>query len=292
MINLNKNRKIGQLYLQIAGPLLFLIVFAACQSRRVIYTPKGYDFRKPDERELGSKLKEISGIFWLNDSTMIAQNDESGKIFTINLRHKDQVTYPSIQFGPKDDYEDIVIVDSTAYLLISNGQIVKVPGYANGVDVDGTIVASEGGTKNEFEAMYYDKDIHSIVLLCKSCHKEKDEIRTAFRFDLASQTLIDTPYYTININDVRKKLKDNRAEFFPSAAAIHPIQHKLYIVSSIGKILVITDTKGNVEQALPISGAMFNQPEGLTFAANGDLYISNEMGAEDQATILKFVFKP
>src|SRR5258706_9249050 len=262
--------------------LLLIFIAVGCQTKRVIYTPKGYDITKPDETELGNKLREISGIFWVNDSTMLAQNDESGKIFTINLLDKQDFKYPTIEFGEKNDYEDIVKVDSSAFLLVSTGQIIEVPGYARGGDVPGTMVASLEG-KNEFETMYYDKDVNSIIILCKSCHKEKDEVRTAYRFDLATHRLIDTPYFTISINVIRKKLDDNRAEFRPSAAAIHPILNKLYIVSSIGKLLVITDKRGNVEQAMPISSTIFNQPEGITFAANGDMYISNEAGAEERA---------
>jgi hypothetical protein len=222
---------------------------------------------------------------------MLAENDEAGKIFTINPLNKDEFTYPSIAFGEKNDYEDIVKVDSSAYLLISTGQIIEVPGFARGGDVQGTMVASMEG-KNEFETMYYDKEVNSIIILCKSCHKEKDQVRTAYRFDLTTKQLIDTPYFTIDINTIREKLKDNRAEFRPSAAAIHPLQNLLYIVSSIGKVLVITDKQGNVKQAMPISATLFQQPEGITFAANGDLYISNEAGSEEKATLLKFIYKP
>lgn len=272
-------------------PLLYFIV-AGCQSKRVIYTPKGYNITKPEAIELGNKLREISGIYWINETTMLAQNDESGKIFTINPKNLQDFNYPTVVFGEKNDYEDVVQVDSSAYLLVSTGQIIQVPGYSRGGDVPGTLVASLQGTKNEFETMYYDKEINSIIMLCKSCHKEKDQIRTAFRYDVAARKLIDTPYYTIDINVIRKKLDDNRAEFRPSAAAIHPLQNKLYIVSSIGKLLVITDKKGNVEQAMPISSILFPQPEGMTFAANGDMYISNEAGTEERATLLKFIYKP
>jgi len=295
MINVIKKANNSRLVLQIKQRSLFLLVLyfllAGCQTRRVIYTPKGYDITKPDITELGNKLREISGIFWINETTMLAQNDESGKIFTINPEDKQDFTYPNIVFGEKTDYEDIVAVDSSAFLLISTGQIVEVPGYAKGEDVPGKIVASLEG-KNEFETMYYDKEIKSIIILCKSCHKEKNEVRTAYRYDLTNRQLIDTPYYTIDINSIRKKLDDNGAEFRPSAAAIHPIQNKLYIVSSIGKLLVITDKKGNVENAMPISSTLFNQPEGITFAANGDMFISNEAGAEERATLLKFTYKP
>ena len=287
MINLNKKR----LTKQITAIIALLLLILACHTKRVIYTPKGYDITKPEEIELGSKLREISGIAWVDENTMLAENDEAGKVFTINLKDKKDIKYPNFSFGEKNDYEDIVKIDTTIYLLISTGDIVEVPGYEKGGDVQGTIIGSMTGKNNEFESMYYDKDVHSLILLCKSCHKEKDQIRTAFRFDLSSRKFIDTPYYTIDLNVIRQKLDDNRAEFRPSAAAIHPLQNKLYIVSSIGKLLVITDKKGKVEQVIPLSPNKFQQPEGITFAANGDMYISNEAGTEESATLLKFTFK-
>jgi hypothetical protein len=53
---------------------------------------------------------------------------------------------------------------------------------------------------------------------------------------------------------------------------------------------VIADKKGKIEEVYPLDPLMYNQPEGLTFAPNGDLYISNE-GGEGIATILKFTYK-
>ena len=81
---------------------------------------------------MGTKLREISGISWVDENTMLANNDEAGKIFTISLKDlKD--TYPVFNvFGAKADYEDIVKVDSMIYVLISDGQIVEVPGYGRG----------------------------------------------------------------------------------------------------------------------------------------------------------------
>ena len=276
------------------GQMLLVLYFlvSACQQKRVIYTPIGYNITKPEKTELGGKLREISGIAWVDENTMLAENDEAGKVFTINLQDKKDFKYANFTFGERQDYEDIVKLGNTLYLLISTGQIVEIPDYNRGGDVQGTLIASVPGKSNEFEAMYYDKEVNSLILLCKSCHKEKNQVRTAFRFDLATRAFADTAYYTIDLNEIRQKLKDNRADFYPSAAAIHPLQNKLYIVSSIGKLLVITDKKGKVEQAIPISAAMFPQPEGITFAPNGDMYISNEAGDEDRATLLKFIFKP
>jgi hypothetical protein len=260
-----------------------------CRTKRIVNTPQGYDITKPEKTELGNKLREISGIAWVNENTMLAENDEAGKIFTINLDDKNNLSYPSIVFGPKDDYEDIVIKDTLAYLLISDGEIAEVSNYSKGGDVQGTVVASLGGDKNELESLYYDKDINSLIMLCKSCHHEKNRIRSAYRFDLAARKLSDTPYFNIDIGEIRKILGDDGAEFYPSAAAIHPLQHKLYIVSSTGKLLVITDTMGKVENVFRLSPSLFPQPEGITFAPDGDMYISNE-GKDDKATLLKFTY--
>lgn len=294
MLNLDKNSYNSLLKIKTAAKLFVLgSLFwglQGCESERVTYTPAGYDITKPEDAELGNKLREISGICWINDSLMLANNDEAGKVFAINLRDMKDFDYRNIKFGAKNDYEDIVKVDTAIYVLISTGQIVEVTNFKNEDSIRASIVASLAG-KNEFETMYYDQAVHSLIMLCKSCHKEKDQVRTAFRFDLATMTLIDTPYYKIDIGEIRKKLDDNRAEFRPSAAAIHPLQNKLYIVSSIGKLLVIADTKGKVEQAIAISPTMFPQPEGLTFAANGDMYISNEAATDERATLLKFVYK-
>jgi DNA-binding beta-propeller fold protein YncE len=83
---------------------------------------------------------------------------------------------------------------------------------------------------------------------------------------------------------------DDAAEFKPSAAGINPMTGKLFIVASVGKALVIATRDGKIEQVYKLDPVLYNQPEGLTFAPNGDLYISNE-GGEGTGTILKFNYR-
>jgi hypothetical protein len=295
MINLDKNRNnaIGKIKTLPAWMILpfSLLLLAGCESKRVIYTPTGYDITRPVSHELGSKLNEISGICWINDSIMLANNDETGKIFAIDLTNFKNLDYRNVKFGSKDDYEDIVKVDSSIYILISTGQIVKVTNYHNEDSIRSEVVAELPGKENEFESLYYDKEVNSLIMLCKNCHKEKDKIRSAYRFDLQTNTLIDTPYYQIKMDELRKKLNDSRAEFRPSAAAVNPKDNKVYLISSIGHLMVVINKKGKIEQAFGISTIMFPQPEGMTFADNGDMYISNEMATEPAATLLRFIYE-
>jgi uncharacterized protein YjiK len=217
----------------------------------------------------------------------LSENDEKGDIFTIDFSDKrDQIG--KIKFGGKDDYEDIVYTDSAVYMLVSEGKIVQV--MTRDSSLTTTEFNLEKGGKNEFEAMYLDELTHSLILLCKECAHEKDEIRVAYRFDLATHSFSAEPAYTIHISDIQKMMGDDAAEFKPSAAGINPMTGKLFIVASVGKALVIATRDGKIEQVYKLDPVLYNQPEGLTFAPNGDLYISNE-GGEGTGTILKFNYR-
>ncbi len=251
---------------------------------------KAYDLSKPDEKmELGKHLHEISGMSWIPDkNVLLAENDEKGNIFMVDFKNKKD-DFKKIKFGGKEDYEDIVHTDTADYLLVSTGTILQV--MIKDSLVSGTKEYSLGKKgKNEFETMYLDSTSHSLIMLCKQCAHEKETMRSAYRFDLTTHRFSAEPVYTIDIAAIRQILNDETADFKPSAAAVSPITGKLFIVASVGKLLVIADNKGNVEQVFRLDPALFNQPEGLTFAPNGDLYISNE-GGEGIATILKFGFK-
>ena len=249
-----------------------------------------YDISKPDDKMvLGKQLHEISGMAWIPENNMIlAENDEKGDIYPVDFKNKKD-DFKKIKFGGHGDYEDIVHTDDANYLLVSSGSIIQVT-IKDSVVTGTKEYALDKKGANEYETLYLDKADNSLIMLCKKCSHEKETSRSAFRFDLATKKFSDQPAYTIDIGVIQKMLNDNNAEFKPSAAAINPVTGKLFVVASVGKLLVITDKKGNVEKVFRLDPNLFNQPEGITFAPNGDLYISNE-GGEGDATILKFSYR-
>ncbi|RYD88418.1 MAG: hypothetical protein EOP50_19135 [Sphingobacteriales bacterium] len=84
-------------------------------------------------------------------------------------------------------------------------------------------------------------------------------------------------------------LKDGEAEFKPSAAAFHPFTHKLYILSSAGQLLVVTNGRDSVEEVFRLNPSFYPQAEGIAFAENGDMYISNEAKL-GKATLLRIPY--
>lgn len=248
----------------------------------------GYDFIKPDDKmELDVSLREISGMSYVPGKEIIlAHNDEKGEMFTIDFKSKSN-DYQKKKFAGKGDYEDIVQSDSITYILMSTGGILEVNTRDTSSKAKEYILPIEG--KNEFETLYRDSE-GSLILLCKQCDHEKDKIRAAYKFDPRTHTFSSEPVYEIDITEIQQRLNDDAAEFKPSAAAVHPSTGQLFVIASVGKLLAIFDKNGKLEELIRLDPSMYNQPEGMTFAPNGDLYISNE-GGEGMARVYKFVYK-
>ena len=69
------------------------------------------------------------------------------------------------------------------------------------------------------------------------------------RFDLAKKQFDSSAFFMFSTAEVKDLLKDENAKFDPSAACVHPINKRLYILSSAGNLLVIADTRGKIIEA-------------------------------------------
>lgn len=253
-------------------------------------SPDGYDLNHPQKENLGKVLNEISGItFNNNDNTLLAISDSKEKVFQINLDKQKLKDYTDKVVPSKSDIEDIVKVDTTLYLLSSKGIIYEVPGKKK--DTIGIKSYSFSSTdKNDFETLYYDPSANGLIMVCKHCPSDKgQETRSAYLFDLTKKQFDPSPFFTFSTADVKKILKDDDAKFDPSAAAIHPINKRLYVLSSAGNLLVIADNRGKIFEAYHLNPEQFPQAEGIAFASNGDMFITNE-GKYGSATLQMFKY--
>lgn len=274
-------------------PCLLLLLFTCFSSCQLLWspnTPKAYVLPRPKKMILDKKLNEVSGLFYLpNENAMISVADDKQKIYRITqdgaVNH-----YFKEDVGPQEDYEDVVKVDSTVYVLISSGIIVAVKPTDSGLLTNRYPFWST--EKNDFETLYYDPDSKGLIMLCKKCESERGQnIRTAYRFDLAGKRFETTPFYTISSKAVQANLKDGKVDFEPSAAAIHPLEKQVYILSSAGNLLVIADLKGTVRHVYRLNPSLYPQAEGIAFAPNGDMYMTNEAKL-GKPTLLHIPYKP
>jgi uncharacterized protein YjiK len=251
-------------------------LYTGCGDR-TYSSPEGYNLRKAQKMELGKVLNEISGIAFDSDSNiLLAVADSKKKVIAINPKSR-KLHDVVKDFAEQADFEDLVLMGDTIYVLVSNGTIMAVP--RGGKDTSTTRVYPfwSDEKKNDFESMYYDPSVKGLIMVCKSCVVDKDQqVRSAYRFDLETHSFDTTAYFTLSTKDVKQALKNDDANFKPSAAAIHPINKRLYILASAGNLLVVADTKGHIIEAYNLNPDEHPQAEGIAFAPDGGMFISNE----------------
>lgn len=270
-----------------------------------------YRLDQPDAKYvLPHSLQEISGLSWVGENRLASIQDEKANIYLIELRDPPGIS--KHDFGKDGDYEDIALVGKTAYVLRNDGKVYRVKHF----DSD-KLKTKEYSTRlsarNNAEGMEYDPQTNSLLIACKgspSIGKDNpyEGSRAVYRFDLESKKLITEPFFLIDLEKLdgyrdrgtfmkfstglakRLRLIDNETPFMPSGISIHPISGDIYLISSVGKLLVVTDRLGRILDIQDLDAEMFRQPEGICFSPAGDLYISSE-GRGGKGYILKFKYQ-
>ncbi len=271
--------------------LLVQLGIVACSQPAEKLTIPGYNLGKPETFNMPPVLDEISGITFPNGNPDIiyAEQDEEGRLFYFRLGDKEP---RHIKFATAGDYEDLAIDNGQMFLLRSDGTFFNFPMSAmNNEEVEAT---EQAGLldKGEYEALYADENKHQLYVLCKSCKDDKGEKAVSgYILSVAADgKLTRAGDFSVEDQANEESGKKGRKKFRPSAMAQHPITHQWYIISSVNKLLVVTDEKWKLLNTYPLGAGLFNQPEGITFDKSGNMYISNEIGTAGDATILKFAY--
>ena len=283
--------------MRLGNLMVFLLVLAnfhfltGCGTsvKKDFTSPAPYDLNNPVIIKLPVGLDEISGIaYYPKDTSVFAIVDEDGMFFKIYIRNEPVIK--SWHFDKKHDFEDLVFLDSTFYVLISNGDVETLK--FKGDSVIRKIDKYENSDKkiNEFESLYYDDNSKQLVMICKNCDDDKKKEVTAWGY--APDSARYTPgIFALDVRPIDKKFGDAKIHLKPSATAINPMTNELYILASVNKLLIITDRNGKVKQIHQLDPGIFNQPEGMAFTPKGDLLISNERGEKSNATLLIYKYK-
>ncbi len=257
-------------------PLLLVVFFYTC-GPAPLEAQLPYVVEQPELlAELPDDLAEISGLS-VRGNVLLAVQDEDGVIFRID--RATGAVLDQLEFWEEGDYEGIELVGDVIWVVKSNGNLYQIVGAgtdAQRVSVHKTWLKGE----NNVEGLCYDAGGHRLLLACKDDPKgnglDKGN-RYIFAYDLEKNELLKDPAITI------RRPKD----FSPSALAVHPQTGQLYLTSSKGKQLLVTSPSGDIIVRVNLDPNYFPQPEGLTFAADGTLYISTEAGAGQPARIYR-----
>lgn len=259
---------------------------------------------------LPGRLEEISGLSMSADGKhFLAVQDEDGEVYWIGK--KSRKVEKELKFWKDGDYEGIEVAPQGIFVLKSSGtlyQVEKTDQEEPKVTKYNTFLDSD----NDVEGLAYDAKSQQLLLACKAASGTSGDLKLTkaiYAFDLNGKFLKEEPKFCIRLEDVHQFLKtdpvlrklekiqeffapgDSELGFSPSAIAKHPRSGNLYILSSVGKILMVVSPQGQILHIEKMKKSIHAQPEGICFDADGTLYISNE-GKGGKGRILRFNFLP
>ena len=249
--------------------------------------------------KLPRELREISGLsFDEESSALVAVNDEQPYLYFLN--QVDGQIIDRFKFGKPGDYEGVEIVGDVAYILKSNGTLhsfnLKSLSSLEPIKTPLTL-------NNDVEGLGYDLLTGKLLLACKGSptykgHEVDKKSKAIYTWDIKTEVLVPSLSFVLSDlqllsfikEDIVMDHKKRAKSFAPSAIAVHPTDGNYYMLSSVGKLLVVCNPQGAVLAVKFLNKKVFKQPEGICFAPQGTMFISNE-GRSESATILSFTFK-
>lgn len=240
-----------------------------------------YDLSKPRKMwELPKDLKEISGNAWVDNTHLLVIEDLHPNLYLLALGDKVQIE-KTIPFEPskdkKVDIEDVTLIGNTAYALWSHGVIFKITNWQNKQQT--TEMPTTLSKENNTEGICYDPVTHNLLIACKNesgLDDAKKSTRAIYSFDPESGKLNSDPFMVINKKDF-KNAAGEKLDFYPSAIAVHPQSHDIYILSTKeNKCMAVYTHDGQFKSVQFIDKDEMEQPEGICFSPDGNLYISSE----------------
>lgn len=248
-----------------------------------------YDLTRPTYvLDLNNELAEISGITVLGDELLGAIQDEDGKLYGLDAT-TGRLLWER-KFGSRGDYEDVTLLDSSVYVLRSDGDVFRL---------DDWTAAETGTTKFETrlkkgcdaEGMVPIPGTRQLLIACKEePGSGRERVRALFRFDPATGEVAEDPAYLLNRDAIGALLRGgyerdftarlqqtfNLDAFKPSALAYHPDDGALFVLSSRPPSVAVFEPSGELRNAAILPTNILPQPEGMAFLPDGTLLITTE----------------
>ena len=270
--------------------------FIKAQAQRL-----GYDLENPGEKiRLHYDLEEISGLSFVEEGILACVQDELGRVYFFSLKDK-KILY-SDKFSGNGDYEGVEFVNGMVYVMENDGTLYHYRTIVGeGTELQAQSIKTPLTLRNDVEGLGLLATSEKLLIACKGkgdIDGEKVKGKAIYAFDLKKNQFERKPFLTIGKGDITKFIKKNpdnykikkTPNFKPSGIAMHPKTKKIYVLNSVGKLLIILNENGVIEDLAVLNSRIFRQPEGICFAPNGDLYIASE-GQGGRGYILTFDYR-
>lgn len=253
-----------------------------------------YDLKEPDRKySLPYVLSEVSGVTFKNPANLLMIEDEGGVVYEMELENGEILG--SRKFAAPGDFEDLELVGDTVYVMRSDGRIYKFP-ERNSTET--TIINTPLTHKNNTEGLGFDPRLKKLLITTKesgNIETNKIDGKAIYGLSLKTGIMDEKELASISKDDLNtffervknRKYEKEKFKFEPSAVAYNPIDKNYYVLASVGKLLLVINPSGEIVSSYPILPRILNQPEGICFSPEGDMFICSE-GEGDRGFVLHF----
>jgi len=273
--------------------LILVITLFACSTSNSNNngTISKYDFSKPQQIKITSKLTEISDLTTSGDDFIFAINDEVGIIYKLEPKTGEIVKRFFLgRWTAEADFEGIAISEDFLYTITSGGILYKFKEGNNEEAVDYEIIKLPFSSKFNIEGLYYDSELNGLLVVPKEyAGKKYKNQRAIYLYSFNTNSISKEPILLISLSILKKKFSIN--DFYPSGITKHPLTKNYIIISARGdNAIVEIDKKGEIIAAINLKEKTHRQPEGITILSDLSLLISDE-GAGKKPTITRYLYK-
>ena len=236
--------------------------------------------------KLSEHLEEISGLAMTRDSRLLAHNDERGVIFEIDYQKGSiaksfQLT--DMKNPVASDFEGIATIDDQIYLVTSSGRLYECREGTAGESVLFNVYTTGVGRDCEIEGLAYDESQRALLLMCKDARSADMEGKLAvYHWSIDEKQLKKDAHIAISVDEFSQHIKGKK--FQPSGIERHPMSGNYFIVAARQGAIAEITPGGQVVAVREFPAQWHRQVEGITFAADGTLIVSDE-GAGKRARL-------
>jgi len=288
------------------------LLFSGCLTAQVPTKQPGrlpYDLSQPAKVfELPSALMEVSALTDIDSITVACVQDEQASMYKISLKDGQIVgIYP---FGGPADMEGLTNVNGEYFALRSDGLIYHLQFRLQEAISLAVVDTFRLDVPNKnIEGLGFDERNERILIspkdFIKGSKETKDErmlyaidpkdpahkVETVLKLSLealsaqAVQMGLDLPTRTTDDCRVLSALKLRY-----SSVAVNPFTDHYYLLSAADRTLLVVDRQGALVDLVLLDAHLLPKPEGITFMANGDMWLASE-GKERTPVLAKYAFR-
>ncbi|MEO8823281.1 MAG: SdiA-regulated domain-containing protein [Ginsengibacter sp.] len=253
-----------------------------------------YDLNKPNRQwRLPPALVEVSGNTWFDKDHLILIEDLHANLYYVKIDDSSATLEKTIPFASNEkdkfDIEDVTYVNNIVYALWSHGVLFKITNWQTKPEVEEIKTGLE--KENNTEGLCYDPVTKMLLIACKDdpgISDVKKSTKAVYGFDMSGNKLIPKPFLLINKKEFESVAGDE-ISFNPSAIAIHPVTHDIYLLTSRdNKGMAVFTHEGVLKSYQSIDKDQMPQPEGICFSPEGKLYISSEGKNGEPGNLFEF----